>query len=29
MDVDEFVFFSVELPKHFIYICLLFHKSMV
>ena len=29
MDVDEFVFFSVELPEHFIYIYLLFQKSMV
>ncbi len=29
MDVDEFVFFSVELPEHFIYSYLLFLKSMV
>ena len=29
MDVDEFVFFSVELPEHFICSYLLFQKSMV
>jgi len=29
MDVDEFVFFSVELPELLIYSYLLFQKSMV
>ena len=29
MDVDKFVFFSVELPEYFIYSYLLFQKSMV
>ena len=29
MDVDEFVFFSVELPELFIYSYLLFQKSVV